>query len=310
MAEGRAPGKVILFGEHAVVHGRPAIAVPVMEVQARAQVIDSPGRRGVTIHAEDIGQVIDVANAPQDEPLSATVRLALARLGFRVGDVQLQVTLRSSIPVASGLGSGAAVATALVRALCAHLGRAMDAATLSAVVYETEKLFHGTPSGIDNTTVVFEQPVYFCQGQPIRTLKVGRPFWLAIADTGVPSLTKVAVADVRAALEREPERYGRLFDEIGMVADRGRRAIEEGRTESLGPLMDENQDLLRRLDVSSPELEALIAAARRGGAQGAKLSGGGRGGNMIALVQAADADRVQAECLAAGAKRVFVTKVG
>lgn len=310
MAEGHAPGKVILFGEHAVVHGRPAIAVPVMQVQARVVVLDNPGRPGVTIHAEDIGQVIDVAGAPQNEPLSATVRHTLARIGFGLGDVQLRVTLRSSIPVASGLGSSAAIATALVRALCAHLGHVLDVTTVSAVVYETEKLLHGTPSGIDNTTVVFEQPVYFCQGQPIRILQVGRPFWLAIADTGVPGLTKAAVADVRAALQREPERYGRLFDEIGTLTDLGRRAIEEGRTEALGALMDENQDLLRQLDVSSPELETLIAAARRGGAQGAKLCGGGRGGNICALVQAADADRVKSACLTAGAKTVFVTKVG
>jgi mevalonate kinase len=310
LAEGHAPGKVILFGEHAVVHGRPAIAVPVMQVQARAEVHDNPGWPGVTIHAQDIGQVIDVANAPQNEPLSATVRHTLAHMGFELGDVQLRMTLRSSIPVASGLGSGAAVATALVRALCAHLGQVMDAAAISAVVYETEKLLHGTPSGIDNTTVAFEQPVYFCRGQPIRTLQVARPFWLAIADTGVPSPTKAAVADVRAALRREPERYGRLFDEIGILADLGRRAIEEGRTEALGPLMDKNQDLLRQLDVSSPELEALIAAARQVGALGAKLCGGGRGGNMIALVQAADAGKVKSACLAAGAKTVFVTKVG
>jgi len=273
-------------------------------------VVGSPDRPGVTIHAQDIGQVIDVANAPQNEPLSATVRHTLARIGVGLGDVQLQVTLRSSIPVASGLGSGAAVATALVRALCTHLGYAMDAATMSAIVYETEKLLHGTPSGIDNTTIVFEQPVYFCQGQPVRTLQVGRPFWLAIADTGVPSLTKAAVADVGAALRREPERYGRLFDEIGRLSDLGRRAIEQGRTEALGSLMDENQNLLRQLDVSSPELETLIAAAHRGGAQGAKLCGGGRGGIMIALVQAADSDRVESACLAAGAKRAFVTKVG
>ncbi len=310
MTEGHAPGKAILFGEHAVVYGRPAIAVPVTQVQARAVVVDSPGRPGVTIHAEDIGQVIDVASAPPSEPLSATVRHTLAHIGVGLRDVQLEVRLCSSIPVAGGLGSGAAVATALVRALSDHLKCPLDAATVSSIVYETERLLHGTPSGIDNTTVVFERPVYFCQGQPIRTLQVGRPFWLAIADTGVPGLTKAAVADVRAAVRREPERYSRLFDEIAMLTDLGCKAIEEGRTEALGPLMDENQCLLRQLDVSSPELETLIAAARGGGAQGAKLCGGGRGGNVIALVQAPDADRVKAACMAAGARNTFVTMVG
>ena len=310
LTEGHAPGKAILLGEHAVVYGRPAIAVPVTQVQARAVVVDSPGLPGVTIHAEDIGQVIDVASAASSEPLSATVRHTLAHIGVGLGNVQLEVRLCSSIPVAGGLGSGAAVATALVRALSAHLSRLLDATTISSIVYETERLLHGTPSGIDNTTVVFERPVYFCQGQPTRTLHVGRPFWLAIADTGVPSLTKAAVADVRAGVQQEPERYSRLFDEIGTLTDLGRKAIEEGRADALGPLMDENQCLLRQLDVSSPELETLIAAARGGGAQGAKLCGGGRGGNVIALVQAPDADRVKVACFAAGARNVFVTMVG
>ena len=174
------------------------------------------------------------------------------------------------------------MATAIVRALSAHLGCPLDAGTVSALVYRTEEVLHGTPSGIDNTVVAFERPVYFSRGQPIETLEVERPFWLAIADTGAPSLTKATVADVRAAWQREPARMEGIFDQIGAVVDAARRAIEEGDVGRLGPLMMANQRLLCLLDLSLPAIERLIEAALSAGARGAKLSGGGRGGNVIA----------------------------
>jgi mevalonate kinase len=304
-----APGKVILLGEHAVVYGRPAIAVPVRQVQATATVRDG-ARRGVVVDAPDIGQRIDALTAPEDEPLSATVRNTLAHLGRGLEDVRLSVSVRSTIPVASGMGSGAAVATAIVRALSAHLGHTLDAAAVSAIVYETERIHHGTPSGVDNTVVAFGQPVYFRRGEAMETFHVRRPFWLAIADTGVPSVTKETVGDVRAAWARDPGTYEGLFDRVGALVDAARAAIEEGRVAALGALMDENQRLLRRLGVSSPALEALIQAALAAGALGAKLSGGGRGGNAIAAIEGADAGRVRAALLAASAKRAIVTKVG
>jgi mevalonate kinase len=305
-----ATGKVILIGEHAVVYGRPAIAVPVMDVRAGVIVEDAAGGSGITIYAPDIGLTVDVSSAPADEPLSRTVRDTLVHMGREVGDVHLSLTIRSSIPVASGLGSGTAVATAIVRALSAHLNHSFDAATVSSIVYETEKIYHGTPSGIDNTVVAFEQAVYFCKGRPIVTFGVKRPFWLAIADTGVPSLTWAAVADVRAAWQRDQAGHERIFDQIGSLADTARRAIEKGKIETLGVLMDENHRLLRQLGVSSPELELLVGTARHQGAGGAKLSGGGRGGNMIALVAPQNVERVRQALIAAGARNVIVTKVG
>jgi mevalonate kinase len=309
-----APGKVILLGEHAVVYGRPAIAVPVTEVQAGVTVEDTE-ERGVTVCAPDIGRTYDVSRAPEDEPLCLTVRNTLAHLGLSVEDVRLQVTVESSIPVASGLGSGAAVATAIIRALGAHLRRPLDTPTISALAYRTEEIHHGTPSGIDNTVVAHERPVYFCRGGPsagptMTTFEVARPFWLAIADTGIPSLTKVTVADVRVAWLRDPALYDDLFDRIGAVADEARRAIEGGDVRRLGSLMNANQQWLRQLDLSAPELETLIDVALREGASGAKLSGGGRGGNVIAVIEPTHTERLRRAWLAAGAVNVIVTRVG
>jgi mevalonate kinase len=305
-----APGKVILLGEHSVVYGRPAIAVPVTEVKATALVEETRDAPGVTVCAEDIGCTIDVAQAPPEEPLGVTVRNVLGHLGVGLEDVRLTLTLHSTIPVASGMGSGAAVATAIVRALSAHLGYSLAPAIISSIVYETEKIYHGTPSGIDNTVVAFAQPVYFCRGQPIEAFAVRRPFWIAIADTGVPSLTKETVADVCARRERDPVGCEGIFDQIGALVDEARGAIEGGDIEALGPLMVENQRLLCALDVSLPELEVLIGAALRAGAFGAKLSGGGRGGNMIALLDPSDAKGIEGALFAAGAKNVITTEVG
>ena len=322
---GRAPGKVILFGEHAVVYGRPALAVPVTQVQAEAVVEPGAPGAGLTIVAADLGETIAVRDAPADHPLAAAARLTLVKFGL--DDPDWRVTVRSTIPIASGMGSGAAVSAAIVRALAEAANQRISEsakrqvtqsqycnsqfppADISALVYEVERLHHGTPSGIDNTVVVYGQPVYFVRGQPPQTFHIGRPFMLAIADTGIHSPTKVAVGDVRRAWEREGTRFESLFDRIAMVVEAARSAIAAGEPERLGPLMDENHALLQEIGVSCPELDALVAAARGAGALGAKLSGGGRGGNMIALVTEATASQVADALRAAGAVNVIVSTV-
>ena len=307
-----APGKVILFGEHAVVYGRPAIAAPVTQVRACVLVEDAPRRQGVFIRAEDL-QVNHYLGVPiTDEhpayPLESTVRHTLARLGIEAIP-DLTLTVSSTVPVARGLGSGAAVATAIVRALAQHFGHALTPDEISELVYQTEILHHGTPSGIDNTVIAFGRPVWFVKDQPIEILRVGQPLWLVIGDTGIISPTKLAVADVRQGWQQEAERYEALFNRIGAVAGRARKAIEGGDTATLGRLLNENQQLLEAIGVSSPELESLVDAARQAGAMGAKLCGAGRGGNMIALVRPDSAQPIADAVRAVGATNVIVTHV-
>jgi len=301
-----APGKVILFGEHAVVYGQPAIAVPVTQVKANATVTPAPPGSGLTIVASDLGTDFRL-DAPPDEPLTAAARLALSHCSAPEPDATL--TLRSTIPIASGLGSGTAVSTALIRALAEFLGCPMETAELSALVFEIEKIHHGTPSGIDNTVVAYAQPVYFRRGQPVERLAVGAPFTLLIGDTGIRSSTREAVEQVRESRRRDPAHYDALFDQIGDVANQARRAIEAGRVDALGPLMDENHELLIELGVSSPELDELVESARFGGAMGSKLSGAGRGGNMVALVEEDCVEEVAEELREAGASRVIVSTI-
>jgi mevalonate kinase len=300
-----APGKIILFGEHAVVYGRPAIAVPVSQVQATATIAPHPS--GVVIRSIKTGESMTLDTADPQSPLVAIVRLTLAAFNIRSADLAL--TVDSSIPIAGGLGSGAAVSVAIVRALARWYRRAIDDETVSTLAYEVERLHHGTPSGIDNTVIAYQRPVYFVRGEPIRTFNVARPFSVAIANTGRPSLTKIAVGDVRRGWEAQRDQYEAWFDQIGAIVRQARAAIESGANEQLGPLMDHNQALLRHLEVSSPELERLIAAAKHAGAAGAKLVGGGRGGNLIALVDERNRDEVAVALREAGATDVIVTGI-
>ncbi len=308
-----APGKVILFGEHAVVYGRPAIAVPLSQVRACATIEERPPGEGLIIDATDLNVRCQLGTATTPEhpafPLQATVRRTLQELGVvSVPDLTLRIS--STVPIARGLGSGAAVATAIVRALSLHLGHELSPLEVSQLVYQTEIIHHGTPSGIDNTVIAFDQPVYFVKDQPIQVLPVKRPFWLLIADTGVASPTRIAVADVRRGWQEQPAAFEALFDQIAAITVQAARAISSGQTSALGRLMNENHNLLVQLGVSSPELERLVHAALEAGALGAKLCGAGRGGNMIAQVPARGAQGVAAALREAGATKVIVSRVG
>ena len=308
MWQASAPGKIILFGEHAVVYGRPAIAAPIHGVQATVRA--TPGRpgQGIVLALPDVGQQLTLSPGAVEQPLAHVAQLALAAFGL-APTADLTLTLHSDIPFAGGLGSGAAAATAIVRAVAAAAGAAPVSAQVSALVYESEKYFHGTPSGIDNTVIAYEMPVWFVRGHAPQPFAIARPFSLLIADTGVASPTSVSVADVRRAWQAEPARLEALFDAAARLAHAARAAIAQGQLAALGPLMDENQACLQAMEVSSPQLDALCLAARRAGATGAKLSGGGRGGNMIALVEPEVAARVGAALQAAGAVRVLHTLV-
>ena len=307
MSTSSAPGKIILFGEHAVVYGRPALAVPVTQVCVTVDITDSV-RKGIWIDAPDVSLHAELNTLPSDHPLASIVHNLFFLL--RVSPFpDLEVKISSTIPVASGLGSGAAVTIALARALASHLNFSMTEEEVNAFAYEIEKLHHGTPSGIDNTVVTYARPVYFVRGRPIETFNVSKPFTILIADTGIAAPTKESVGDVRRLWLNDKSRWETIFDKIGELSFTARRAIEAGKPELLGELMDENHELLQTLTVSSRELDQLVETARKVGALGAKLSGGGRGGNMIALVEMEKAEIISTALKEAGVKQTIITQV-
>ncbi len=329
MTTSSSPGKIILFGEHAVVYGQPAIAVPVTQVNATCTV-HTAAHRGVILSAPDFGQRFWFSETDRRNPLAAAVYAFQDQLEDPTLLHNLTITVTSTIPVASGLGSGAAIAACIIRALARHLGRA-DLATdtaVSAMTYEVERIHHGTPSGIDNTVVSYERPVYFVRDLAVsdpathqRALDVGlalypsaletfhvhTPLQILIANTGISAPTKESVGDVRRQWLETPAPFNQLFAACGAIAQEARKAIEQGQSGRLGELMWDNHEQLRQMTVSSAALDTLVEAARQAGALGAKLSGGGRGGNMIALVQPETETAVRKALLAAGAVSVIKT---
>jgi mevalonate kinase len=303
-----APGKIILFGEHAVVYGRPALAVPVTQVQATATVSEN-SRGGIMIEAPNINLSAELSSLTPDQPLVAVINSVFSALRIS-NPPACTVYLQSTIPVASGLGSGAAVSVAIIRALSEFLGKPLPDEKVNALAFEAEKLYHGTPSGIDNTVVTYAKPVYFIKRKPIKTFHVGAPFMIMIGGTGISASTKESVGAVRKLWQSDKPRWERIFTRVGEIVWNARQAIERGDTAELGRLMDANHALLQKMTVSCVELDQLVEAARTSGALGAKLSGGGRGGNMIALVDKENAPAVARALSSAGAKRTIVTQVG
>ncbi|GAB4192678.1 MAG: mevalonate kinase [Roseiflexaceae bacterium] len=324
-----APAKLILCGEHAVVYGRPAIALPLPGIRARVTLSDGVPGSGVVVDARDLGRRWTLAETP-DDPLSQLATDLLAR--FDLGSApDLLIMIESDIPIASGMGSGAAVASALVRALARRSGHEPAPAQVSDLVYQSERRLHGTPSGIDNTVIAFEQPIWFVRALPsgtqpdanpttqnstpntqnlISPLAIATPLRLLIGDTGLRSATHEPVGAVRRGWQADPARYEPLFDAVAGIAIQVRALLAAGDVPALGPLLDENHTLLQEIGVSSPELDRLVVAARQGGALGAKLSGAGWGGVMLALVTDATSAAVAEALRAAGAVRVLETTVG
>ena len=304
-----APAKAILFGEHAVVYGVPAIAVPLSLLRAYAHVQTTD--QSLTVVAADLARPPFRWGAGETNTSDPLERMARMTVQYLQAETAFgKVTIKSDIPIASGLGSGAAVSTALGRAIGRLLGVTISDDALNRLVFEVEKLHHGSPSGIDNTVVVYEKSVYFVKGQASKTMRIRSPIQIVLADTGVASLTREAVAHVRDRYQRQLRQTSAIFEEIREVVTSARAAIETGNLHRLGQMMTENHRLLQSLQVSSPELDRLVEEALKSGADGAKLSGGGRGGYMLALVNERTLPRVKLNLLKAGAKRVIATQVG
>ncbi len=303
-----APGKIILAGEHAVVYGRPAIAIPVWDRKAVVTIVAGADESGCHIVAPQISLDARLADLPDDNPLALIVRLALDAAGLsQVPDWRIHI--HSTIPIAGGLGSGAAIGAAVVRAVIKRAGGDASPQLVSRLVFESERIYHGTPSGIDNTVIAYGTPIWFVKGESPSQFSVGAPLTLLIADSGISASTKEVVGAVRQEWQRDRARVEWLFDAIAAVVQRMRIVLERGGSEKLGALLTENQVLLRALQVSSDGLERLVEQAIAAGATGAKLSGAGRGGNIIASVTPDIMGDVRNALLAAGARSVIVTKL-
>ncbi|MDH3693101.1 MAG: hydroxymethylglutaryl-CoA reductase, degradative [Gammaproteobacteria bacterium] len=276
-------GKVIVLGEHAAVYGRHALAAPI-PLAVQAQVEDSEHGIELIIPRWQVEQTV---LADSEHPLSFEQPLADLLNKYQLSDRSFRIMVFPGVPRAMGLGGSAAVAVAIIRAIDEHFKLDLSDEEVNTLAFECEKVAHGTPSGVDNTLATYGKLLLYRAGAPplMQTLKAKQPAHMVVGITGVESLTAKTVADVRTMWTRNKPLYESIFDQIDSLAQQGVDALKTHDLALLGDLMNVNQGLLNSLQVSSPELEDLIQLTRRHGALGAKLTGGGGGGSMIALCE-------------------------
>ena len=277
-------GKVILFGEHAVVHGYPAIAAGI--------------ERGVTAEAHsaetDLLRLspwnLDVLPKPEGEPLERAFAVALSGYSERP---PIEVRAEVGLPSGAGVGCSAAIGVAVLDAIDQALGRDRSRAALGEAAYAWEQVFHGNPSGVDNTMSALGGVALYRRGEPLESLHSNKPIYLAVGYSGQSPSTKEMVASVARQLKEDPPRVTQAFEAIETLVRNARLAIQAGDHVALGQLLDLNHTLLNSLMLCTTRLDDMCQRARSSGALGAKMTGGGGGGCMIALApKHADAERI------------------
>lgn len=274
-----AHGKVILLGEHAVVYGSHAIAAPI-PLAVEARVVDSGD--GVLLMIPRWG--LEQRLKASDEGFARVLASILEELELSSRSMAIEVFPK--VPRAMGLGASSALAVAVIRALDQHYRLGLDDEEVNRLAFMCEQAAHGTPSGIDNTLATYGRMMVYQRGKAgakFQPLEPAVPLSMVVGISGQESLTARTVASVRRSWEGAPERYQRMFDEIDRLTLEGMHAITEGDSRALGELMNLCHGILNGLQLSTPALEDLVGIARSHGALGAKLTGGGGGGSMVAL---------------------------
>jgi mevalonate kinase len=301
-ATGTSHAKVILIGEHAVVYGMPAIALPLTDIAMTA-----------TLSKRTAGQVI--IGSEYQGPLSEMaevyegIRQLITRLLRYFGVPSLPFTLRinSAIPQERGMGSSAASAIAIVRAFFAFFEEALDEATLQRWANIEESITHGSPSGVDAATTANDTPIWFVKGQQPEKIPMHLNATLIMADTGVHGQTGLAISVVREALMNDAKNTQAHIDALGELTFQTKQALVDNDLHALGHAMNSAQAHLDGLGISHPKLDKLITVARHAGALGAKLTGGGVGGAMLALAPDDETtSQIIAALEAAGAREVWI----
>jgi mevalonate kinase len=282
LGEGVGFGKVILFNEHFVVYGLPAIASAI-------------GSKTTALVERQTGSGVELQDDRPETPGYKAEKLAEQKesldkmLRFMQVDADrnhFKIILAGDLIAASGVGASAASCAAIARAFSDELGLHFSDERINEIAYEGEKGYHGTPSGIDNTAATYGGLIWFKRepnSQRMERMKLRKSVEIVMGNTGITADTKEVVGGVKERREKEPEKYAPLFDEAAQLVEDAKKQLEAFDLNRVGVLMNRNHELLQQIGVSCNELDMLVNLARDNGALGAKMTGTGRGGYMLAL---------------------------
>jgi mevalonate kinase len=309
MGKGSGYGKVILFGEHFVVHGAPGI-VSAIDSTTDAEV--KKAQKGIIVRDER-----KTAKGYSEEKRLQqleSIQNMLRAMGIDP-KTALEIWVGGSLPGFSGLGASAASSVAIARAIAQELGMKISEEKINQIAFEAEKAYAGNPSGIDNTAATYGGLMWFRKnmsgGQDmVERLSIEAPVEIVIGSTGKVANTKAMVEGVSSRKSKDPQKYNAVFTRAEELCYEGRAALEFFSLKKVGELMNENHRLLQEIEVSSKELDLLVDVARKQGAFGAKLTGGGGGGCMFALTPGKELQAKVASAFKTAGFEYLMTRIG
>ena len=308
MGKGSGFGKVILFNEHFVVYGVPAI-VSAIDKSTTATVEPFEGK-GWTL--DDRRPATPGYKEEKLEQQKDSTERILKAAGVDPTRNPIKITLGGDLVAASGIGASAASCVAIARAVSDEFNLGFSDERINEIAYEGERGYHGTPSGIDNTAATYGGLIWYVRGTPptFERIELKEPVEIVMGNTGIVANTAAAVAGVRERKEKYPKKYEELFEAAEKLVREARRALEGFDLKRVGELMDENHKLLQAIEVSCKELDFLVELARQHGAYGAKMTGGGLGGNMVALTPGKELQERVARAIEREGFEVLRTRIG
>ncbi len=287
VASSRAPGKIILSGEQFVVLGAPAVA---MAADLYSRVGARPSESGLTEVTADIplhivDEVSKKSSVKENQGLLEPLRLAAtATLDYLdEKDKSVQVNANCEIPIGAGLGSSASITVAAISAVAKSRKARLEKPEIFKLAFIPERYLHGKPSGVDQATCTYGGIIQFRRPDKIKPLNIKRPPKILVCDSGVHRSTRALVGSVVKRSRKETVRFQEHLEEVSGLSNSVVKALRDEDASDLGSLLNRNHELLRQIGVSTPRLNKLVTVARRAGAVGAKLTGAGGGGCIIAL---------------------------